>query len=341
VITDFNVNDGDQIVIAGVDLNVNELKFEKDIFSGNWKVSYGANDSVELLGSRDLTQAQINSSVVLKEGLDLKQADLYASDFQLAAPVEDIIYNAHAREQFFGDNYDFTDVDFTSLTSSSADHLGDVLGVVADAQFQRAFAYNQNLHMTDASDMVVDGVQLIQGLANYHGFAGSGYDDKLVASAQQESVLYGGTGGNDLLIGGAADDLLLVGLKTAPQKAILDVDGNYHVHDDLIGNGGADQFIFVAPPKDIWATLKTIYDVKVHDFNRSEGDRIVAVGFDQENFDIKIDDPVSNDATTHKPDQTVHFMHNNVDVYTVHFDLSFAREFDSNFTLRMSDFDKV
>jgi len=37
----------------------------------------------------------------------------------------------------------------------------------------------------------------------------------------------------------------------------------------------------------------------------------------------------------------VHFMNNNVDVYSVHFDLSFAREFDSNFTLRMSDFDKV
>jgi hypothetical protein len=306
-------------------------------------VSYGANDSVELLGSGALTLDQINSRVVLKEGLDLKQADLYASDFQLKAPVEAIISSAQVREQFFGDNYDFTDVDFTSLTASSSDHLGDVLGVVADAQFQRAFAYNQNLHMTDASEMVdvTNGVQLIQGLANYHGFAGSGYDDKLVASAHQESVLYGGTGGNDLLLGGAANDLLLVGLKTAPQKAILDVDGNYHVHDDLIGNGGADQFIFVAPPKDIWATLKTIYDVKVHDFNRSEGDRIVAVGFDHENFDIKIDDPVSNDSTTHKPDQTVHFMNNNVDVYTVHFDLSFAREFDSNFTLRMSDFDKV
>jgi len=343
VITDFNVDDGDQIVIAGVDLNANELKFEQDIPGGNWKVSYGANDSVELLGSGGLTQVQINSRVVLKEGLDLKQADLYASDFQLKAPVEAIISSAQVREQFFGDNYDFTDVDFTSLTASSSDHLGDVLGVVADAQFQRAFAYNQNLHMTDASEMVdvTNGVQLIQGLANYHGFAGSGYDDKLVASAHQESVLYGGTGGNDLLLGGAANDLLLVGLKTAPQKAILDVDGNYHVHDDLIGNGGADQFIFVAPPKDIWATLKTIYDVKVHDFNRSEGDRIVAVGFDQENFDIKIDDPVSNDSTTHKPDQTVHFMNNNVDVYTVHFDLSFAREFDSNFTLRMSDFDKV
>ena len=43
VITDFNVNDGDQIVIAGVDLNANELKFEK-VISGSWKVSYGAND---------------------------------------------------------------------------------------------------------------------------------------------------------------------------------------------------------------------------------------------------------------------------------------------------------
>lgn len=343
VIEDFNLADGDQIVIAGSDLNPNDLKIEKDALSGNWRVSYGANDSVELLGSSALTQDQVNARVQLKEGLDLAQADLYASDLKLMAPVEQLITDAKAREAFFGDQYDFTDIDFSSLTSSSGDHLGDVLGVVADAQFQRAFAYNQTTHMSDVSEMVDvnSRVQLIQGLHNYHGFAGSAHDDKLVAAVHQDSVLFGGTGGNDMLIGGAGNDLLLVGAKTAPQAAILDVDGNYHVQDDLIGNGGGDQFVFVAPPKEVWATLKTIYDVKVHDFNRAEGDRIVAVGFDKENFDIKIDDPVVKDPTTHKTEQTVHFMNNNVDVYTVHFDLSFAREFDSNFTLRMADFDKL
>jgi hypothetical protein len=29
------------------------------------------------------------------------------------------------------------------------------------------------------------------------------------------------------------------------------------------------------------------------------------------------------------------------DSLTIYFDLSFAREFDSNFTLRMADFDKI
>ena len=120
----------------------------------------------------------------------------------------------------------------------------------------------------------------------------------------------------------------------------MDADGNFHLKDDLIGNGGADQFVFMAP-KDTFASLKAIYEVKVHDFNRAEGDRIVAVGFDKENFDIKIDDPVTQNGQTQQAEQTVHFMYDNVDVYTVHFDLSFAREFDSNFTLRMADFDKL
>ena len=335
VITDFNESDGDQIVIAGDDLNPNDLKIEKDVLTGNWKVSYGANDSIELLNSGALTQEQINARVVLKEGLDLKQADLYASDFKLLAPVEQIIYDANARQQFFGD-FDFSDVSFGAEPS---DRLDQLMGVVADAQFEKAFAYSQNpnTHL----EVINTQLDLIQGLNTSHGFAGSAYDDRLVAALHQDSVLYGGSGGNDMLFGGAGNDLLLVGEKTAPQTAILDVDGNFHVKDDLIGNGGADQFVFVAPPKDVWATLKAIYEVKVHDFNRAEGDRIVAVGFDKENFDIKIDDPVVKNSATNQADQTVHFMHNNVDVYTVHFDLSFAREFDSNFTLRMADFDKL
>ena len=333
VVTDFSVSDGDQIVIAGVDMNPNDLKIEKTS-SGNWKVSFGANDSVELLNSGAISPEEINASVVLKEGLDLKQADLYASDFKLRAPVEQIIYDPLAREDFFGKDFDFSDVNL----SDPSDHLDQMMGIVADAQFERAFAYSQkpNVDLNDINDQL----DLIQGLNTAHGFAGSAYDDRLVAALHQDSVLYGGTGGNDMLFGGAGNDLLLVGEKTALQTAILDVDGNFHLKDDLIGNGGADQFVFMAP-KDTFASLKAIYEVKVHDFNRAEGDRIVAVGFDKENFDIKIDDPVTQNGQTHQAEQTVHFMNNNVDVYTVHFDLSFAREFDSNFTLRMADFDKL
>jgi len=333
VVTDFSVSDGDQIVIAGVDMNPNDLKIEKTL-TGNWKVSFGTNDSVELLNSGALSQEDINARVVLKEGLDLKQADLYASDFKLRAPVGQIIYDSLAREDFFGKDFDFSDVNL----SDPSDHLDQMMGIVADAQFERAFAYSQNpqANLTEINQQL----DLIQGLNTAHGFAGSAYDDRLVAALHQDSVLYGGTGGNDMLFGGAGNDLLLVGEKTAPQTAILDADVNFHLKDDLIGNGGADQFVFMAP-KDTWASLKAIYEVKVHDFNRAEGDRIVAVGFDKENFDIKIDDPVTKNGQTQQAEQTVHFMNNNVDVYTVHFDLSFAREFDSNFTLRMADFDKL
>ena len=44
-------------------------------------------------------------------------------------------------------------------------------------------------------------------------------------------------------------------------------------------------------------------------------------------------DPITNT-------QSATISHNNVDNLTIHFDLSFAREFDSNFSLRMADFDK-
>jgi hypothetical protein len=70
----------------------------------------------------------------------------------------------------------------------------------------------------------------------------------------------------------------------------------------------------------------------VTDFNREEGDQIVAVGYGDSVDAIKIDNVNANSHT-----QAVHFS----DSLTVYFDLSFAREFDSNFSLRMADFDKV
>jgi len=104
----------------------------------------------------------------------------------------------------------------------------------------------------------------------------------------------------------------------------------------MTGGAGADMFFFVKSPTDytpgtVDSTLKTIYDVQVHDFNRAEGDRIVAVGYGDSLDAIKIDENVVNNV------QAVHFS----DSLTVYFDLSFAREFDSNFALRMADFDKI
>jgi hypothetical protein len=56
------------------------------------------------------------------------------------------------------------------------------------------------------------------------------------------------------------------------------------------------------------------------------------VGYGDDVNAIKID---NIDAASNS--QAVHFS----DSLTVYFDLSFAREFDSNFSLRMADFDKV
>jgi hypothetical protein len=105
----------------------------------------------------------------------------------------------------------------------------------------------------------------------------------------------------------------------------------------IIGSATLDVtvIVFVKSPTDynpstVDSTLKTLYDVQVHDFNRAEGDRIVAVGYGDSVDAVKIDENVVNNT------QAVHFS----DSLTVYFDLSFAREFDSNFALRMADFDK-
>jgi Ca2+-binding RTX toxin-like protein len=164
-------------------------------------------------------------------------------------------------------------------------------------------------------------------MSGYKGFGGTSNDDVLIAN-DQSSVLLGGSGGSDRLVGGSSNDVLIAGGKS--------VQPGGAVHDDMTGGGGADMFVFVKSstdynPSTIDSTLKTIYDVQVHDFNRAEGDRIVAVGYEDSVDAIKINETVVNNI------QSVNFS----DSLTVYFDLSFAREFDSNFALRMADFDKI
>ena len=68
----------------------------------------------------------------------------------------------------------------------------------------------------------------------------------------------------------------------------------------------------------------------MNDFNRGEGDRILLVGYDD-----------LNDVLIHDVDTSTNFQRISLeDGLSVMFDLSFSREFDSNFALRLADFDK-
>jgi len=348
-VVDFNSLE-DRIVISGSVAPSDLMSLmHKDEVSGNWKISVG-DASLELLNTKPLTEAYMKSlidsgKIVFSDSLDLEQGNLFASQFKLETPVQAIISSETAREAFFGDAYDMSDFSFSSL-QTPGDNLNDVLGVVMDAQFKYFVAYNQ----TDQISFNLLGTDgLNKNLPSYKGLSGSSHDDKLIAQAHEDSVLYGGSDGNDVLIGGAQRDTFVIGEKGTSANSNLDVNGSHEVNDHLTGNAGADNFVFVAP-ESIDKMLSTIYSLKIHDFNRDEGDRITTIGWDQPYFGITLDDPTS---LSRNSTQTVHFTHdlidrepdsngpNDHDAFTVVFDLSFAREFDANFTLRPADFDKI
>ena len=156
-------------------------------------------------------------------------------------------------------------------------------------------------------------------LSAYTGLSGSLGDDVLVG-LDQDSVLYGGDGGSDRVIGGLGDDILV---------ASMDRSGTSVESDELTGGAGADVFAFVKA-ETVEAGLQNVHDVLVNDFNRDEGDRLLLVGYDDPN-DVVIHDV---DAGTNTQQVSLE------DGLTVMFDLSFAREFDTNFALRLADFDK-
>ena len=152
---------------------------------------------------------------------------------------------------------------------------------------------------------------------DYRGISGTSGDDVLFGS-DRSSVLFGGDGGNDILVGGRSSDILVATLRSGGTV-------------EMEGNGGADLFVLVKSHdvSTVDGHLEAI--AKVTDFNRAEGDKIVMVGFDAEN-----DPPMIGKVDNHNH-QSVNF----ADGLTVVFDLSFIREIDMNFSLRMSDFEKV
>lgn len=320
-VIDFNLTQ-DKIVLAGFGLNFGVGKSLPTSVrltastSGDWLVTVddatsGVSGAQLLLkGSASASQQDILNSLSFNDTLDWANGDVRASDFQMPIDAQTLAVSSLAREVYLGDNYDFSD-------------LGSMLSVIADARFEKALAVNLNTHIGTVNDL--------GDMPGYKGFAGTAYDDVLVGN-DQSSVLLGGSGGSDILVGGGARDILVAGAKT------LAAGGR--ITDELSGGGGADMFVFVksasnynAPESlDVDKTLHKIYEVNVTDFNREEGDRIVAVGYGDSVDAIKIDNVAANSNS-----QAVHFS----DSLTVYFDLSFAREFDSNFSLRMADFDKI
>ena len=326
-LNDFDFN-ADSIVISGFGLSPldsgalpPEVVLERSAGDGtDWALRVTKTDSgtgqiltasVTLAGTAAVAQAEIldqltspnaHAWVTFSEALDLAGSDPEASDpdygIDLGAIVDDTTGYA---DSFFG-ALDYGD---------THDSISDALGVIADAKYESALVARLGGESA--------GVEKSMDLSAYAGLSGSLGDDVLIG-LDQDSVLYGGDGGSDRIVGGLGDDILL---------ASMDRSETSLESDELTGGAGADVFAFVKA-ETVEAGLQNVHDVLVNDFNRDEGDRLLLVGYDDPN-DVVIHDV---DAGTNTQRVSLE------DGLTVMFDLSFAREFDTNFALRLADFDK-
>jgi Ca2+-binding RTX toxin-like protein len=205
---------------------------------------------------------------------------------------------------------------------NSFDDITNALGVIADAKYEQALIVSDTISSINNVQGFSDAL-----LSDYRGISGSEGNDVLVA-LDKDSVLYGGDGGHDRLIGGDGDDILIT------KGEVADIS-NHSIGEQLSGGAGTDMFVMINP-EEINNTLDAIYrEVHITDFNRDEGDRVLLMGY-EENAEVILSDV--NSATNI---QTATIQGQNADSLTIYFDLSFAREFDTNFALRMADFDKV
>jgi len=218
-------------------------------------------------------------------------------------------------DSFFGETNNFDDISQT-------------LGVIADAKFEKAYAAQAN-EMT-LINPAIDGNSFV-------GFSGSAGDDVLIADGQ-DSVLIGGSGGSDRLIGDSGDDILIAAVQSTR-------DENDTV--SMQGGGGADLFVFAnIAPDEVTDSLNAIYKVRIEDFNRDEGDRVVLAGYGDgaqvgniaqigevtTTEDGRYEQAVTVFSDLTSPDETG---------LSVVFDISFMRQFDSEFQLRLADFDAL
>ena len=326
-LNDFDFNT-DSIVISGFGLSPldsgalpPEVVLERSAGDGtDWALRVTKTDSatgqiltasVTLAGTAAVAQAEIlyqltspngHAWVTFSEVLDLVGPDPEASELDYGVDLGAIVDDTTGYADSFFGALDYGD---------THDSISDALGVIADAKYESALVARLGGESA--------GVEKSMDLSAYAGLSGSLGDDVLIG-LDQDSVLYGGDGGSDRIIGGLGDDILL---------ASMDRSGTSEESDELTGGAGADVFAFVSAGT-VEAGLQNVHDVLVNDFNRDEGDRLLLVGYDDPN-NVVIHDV---DADTNSQRVSLE------DGLTVMFDLSFAREFDTNFALRLADFDK-
>ena len=195
----------DKIIFTGFNLVKNgdnlppEVTVERsDGNNSDWKVSISAiNTASTIINSIILenSSSQFSSAgevlsflsprVEFNEKIDLIGLNPFITEFNLDVPVLDILKDTSAeRDTYFG-----VDLNFDDLSST--------LGVLADAKFNEALAISDTLSGFDS----VTGFQSGLNSASYKGISGSSGDDTIIAK-DEDSVLYGGDGGADRLIGG-------------------------------------------------------------------------------------------------------------------------------------------
>jgi Ca2+-binding RTX toxin-like protein len=270
-----------------------------------------------------MTKSDLGKLITFDDRADLAGAEPFSHLAEFPVPIQDLVTTGgkgSLREAFFG-----KENDFSYWESADTDNgLDQFLSVIADANLGMALAVSPNSSVAGKTPL---------NTTNFIGLAGSVNDDVLFGSHDRQSVLYGGSGGRDVLAGGSNNDVLI----TSATKLMLagTVLGAQEYTDQLTGGAGADTFVIDndAPwePATVEKGLAAVYSAKtlITDFNRAEGDRILSLGYDTEDIQI-------GEVNTNSNQQSVTFGGS----LTVVFDLSFAREFDSNFTLRMSDFDR-
>lgn len=255
---------------------------------------------------------QITDAIEFNEILDVHSTEPFNADFEFNfdASIVDLMSSLSDRESFFGDSFEYDDIT-------------GALGVIADAKFD--YAYKSQLGAMNINDP--ENGHSINYSGQYVGLSGSRSDDTLVAR-DEDSVLYGGDGGSDRLVGGLGNDTLIA-TSASNTADNTDVDEDY-----LRGGAGSDNFVLINPAE-INDTLDKIYQVRIEDFNRFEGDRVTLVGY--EDHEVSLSEVGSDNIQTAQITSS-----NNVsDSLTIYFDLSIVRDFDSAFNLRMSDFDKI
>jgi hypothetical protein len=278
-----------------------DLMPTEGLSAGDWVVSVpGADAHLVLAGSASRQAADILPSLSFDSAVDLATGEILRTEYTPLYPLADLVADHAARSDYFG-GYDMG-------------RLGDISLSYIDANLGTGF------YKTTAGQAGAVALPSAHTLDGYVGLSGSAGDDVLFGAGERASLLYGGDGGNDILVGGSGRDFLVATHRT---------DGSTV---DMEGNGGADTFAFVYhPPETVDGHLEAISRVRVLDFNRDEGDRILAMGFGDASGAITIGEVGADHS------QKVTFSSS----LEVVFDLSFVREVDSNFALRMSDFDRI